>query len=35
LYFNPSVSAYRDSLMSGINVVNKEVTVVDSMFLQQ
>jgi hypothetical protein len=34
VYFNPSVSAYQDSLISGINVINKEVTVVDTMFLQ-
>jgi len=34
LYFNPSVTTYQDSLISGINVVNKEVTVVDTMYLQ-
>jgi Domain of unknown function (DUF4382) len=34
LYFNPSVITYQDSLISGINVVNTQVTVVDTMFLQ-
>lgn len=34
LYFNPSVTTYQDSLISGINVVNKQVTVVDTMYLQ-
>jgi hypothetical protein len=34
LYFNPSVTTYQDSLISGINVVNMQVTVVDTMFLQ-
>jgi Domain of unknown function (DUF4382) len=35
LYFNPSDSVHKDSLLSGINVVNKEVTILDTMFLQQ
>lgn len=35
VYFNPSDSAHRDSLVSGINVVNKEVTILDTMYLQQ
>lgn len=34
LYFNPSVTTYQDSLISGINVLNTQVTVVDTMFLQ-
>jgi Domain of unknown function (DUF4382) len=35
LYFNPSDLLYRDSLLSGIAVINKEVTMVDTMFLHQ
>jgi len=35
LYFNPSNPLYKDSLLSGINVINKEVAVVDTMFLHQ
>ncbi len=35
LYFNPSDIVYKDSLLSGINVINKEVTIVDTMFLHQ
>ena len=35
LYFNPSFTTYQDSLIPGINVVNQQVTVVDTMFLQQ
>jgi hypothetical protein len=34
LYFNPSNAVYKDSLIPGINVINKEVTVIDTMFLQ-
>ncbi|MEP7372649.1 MAG: DUF4382 domain-containing protein [Chitinophagaceae bacterium] len=34
VYFNPSGSTYRDSIIAGINVVNKEVAVIDTMFLQ-
>lgn len=33
LQFNPSDSVHKDSLLSGINVINKEVTVLDTMFL--
>ena len=35
LYFNPSDIVYKDSLLSGIAVINKEVTIVDTMFLHQ
>jgi Domain of unknown function (DUF4382) len=35
VYFNPSDSVHKDSLISGINVVNKEVIIVDTMYLQQ
>lgn len=35
VYFNPSDSVHKDSLISGINVVNKEVTIVDTVFLHQ
>lgn len=35
LYFNPSDPLYKDSLLSGIAVINKEVIVVDTMFLHQ
>ena len=35
VYFNPADSVYKDSLISGINVINKEVTIVDTVFLQQ
>jgi hypothetical protein len=35
LYFNPSDSLYKDSLMTGINVINKQVTEVDTVFLHQ
>jgi len=35
LYFNPPDSTYKDSLITGINVVNKEITVVDTVFLRQ
>ena len=35
VYFNPSDSVYKDSLLSGIDVVNKEVTNLDTMLLHQ
>jgi hypothetical protein len=35
LYFNPADTTYKDSLMTGINVINKQVTEVDTVFLHQ
>lgn len=35
LHFNPTDTAHKDSLITGINVINKEVTVVDTIFLRQ
>lgn len=35
VYFNPADSVHKDSLVSGIKVINKEVTVVDTIFLHQ
>ena len=35
LYFNPADTTHKDSLITGINVINKEVTVVDTIFLRQ
>jgi hypothetical protein len=34
LSFNPSDSVHRDTILTGINAVNKEVIVLDTMFLQ-
>ena len=34
IYFNPSDSIHRDTILTGINAVNKEVIVLDTMFLQ-
>lgn len=35
LYFNPSDSLYKDSLLTGISVINKDVSIVDTMYLHQ
>jgi len=35
IYFNPSDSLHRDTMLTGINAVNKDIIVLDTMFLQQ
>jgi hypothetical protein len=34
LYFDPSVTTHKDSLLENVEVVNKQVTLVDTMYLQ-
>jgi len=35
IYFNPSDSFHRDTMLTGINAINKNVIALDTMFLQQ
>jgi len=35
LYFNPADTTHKDSLITGINVINKEETIIDTIFLRQ
>ncbi len=35
LYFNPSDTTYKDSLVTNIGVINKQITIVDTVFLHQ